>query len=61
MRQAVVSLENLKYYHKLLMKTIDAKIELSTMKRTNCPNCGAVILAANVNIAEQILKRFGCL
>lgn len=28
------------------MKTIDAKIELSTMKRTNCPNCGAVITSS---------------
>ena len=38
-----VTLEGLEYYHKRLMKTIDAKIDLGIKGKTNCPNCGAVI------------------
>jgi len=39
----VISLQNLKQYHENLMKYIDMKIELVTIKKTNCPNCGAPI------------------
>ena len=38
-----VTLENLKYYHELQMKSIKALIELYHEGTTNCPNCGAAI------------------
>ena len=38
-----VTLENLKYYHELQMKSIKALVELYHEGTTNCPNCGAVL------------------
>ena len=38
-----VTLENLKYYHKLNMKSMKALLELYHDGITNCPHCGAPI------------------
>lgn len=38
-----VTLENLKYYHKLNMKSMKALLELYYDGITNCPHCGAPI------------------
>lgn len=39
----VVTLDNLAYYHSLLVEYIDKRIDLAENGLTNCPNCGAVI------------------
>ena len=38
-----VNLNSLKYFAEQMKKYIDIKTELAYNKRTNCPNCGAVI------------------
>ena len=38
-----LTLEGLKYYHELTMKSMKALIELYHEGTTSCPNCGAPI------------------
>lgn len=39
----VITLDNLKYYHNLMIEYIDKRMDLVEKKDTNCPNCGAPI------------------
>jgi len=39
----ILTLNNLKYYHNLLIEYIDKRIDLAANGKTNCPNCGAAI------------------
>lgn len=38
-----IDLNGLKYFAERMKEYIDVKTELTYNKRTNCPNCGAVI------------------
>lgn len=41
-----IDLNGLKYFAEQMKKYVDVKTELTYNKRTNCPNCGAVITSA---------------
>lgn len=41
-----VDLKGLEYFAEQIKQYIDKKIELQIHKRTNCPNCGAVITSS---------------
>ena len=38
-----MTLNNLTFYHNLLVEYIDKRIDLAMNGSTNCPNCGAII------------------